>query len=221
MKRRDLLVWISGLSAFEAIARDKASLEVTVHGDVELERTGKFRFRAHTRQQSPGLIRVGKNAFLVSPDSEIELQHDDELGIETLRLISGAVHSVFDPSVRSERTVITPQTVIAIRGTAHYAEVQKQLDRTYSCCCYGHVTIHTAANQSLDMVTEYHTAKIIGRDNAIVDAPYDSPLNHYDDTLILIEAMLGRVPRWSLPNQVPQFLAPPNIREFVRLKTLK
>jgi len=218
MERRDLFVWIAGLFAFEAGARDKASPAVIVKGDVKFSRTGKFTFRAHTRQHSPGLIRVGKSAFLVSPDSDIELQHDDKFGVEILRLISGAVHSVFDPSVKSKRLVITPHAVIAIRGTAHYAEVLKQLDRTYTCCCYGHVTIRDTANQSLDIISKYHTAKVIDGKNGIADAPYDSPLNHYDDTLISVEAMLGRVPRWSLPNQVPQFFAPPNIRDFVRRK---
>ena len=57
------------------------------------------------------------------------MAHDDEFGVKTLRWISGAVHSVFDPSVKAERSVITPLAVIAIRGPAHCAEVQKQLDR--------------------------------------------------------------------------------------------
>ena len=41
---------------------------------------------------------------------------------------------------------------------------------------------------------------------AIELAPYDQPINLYDDTLVALEGFVSRQPRWNLPNGEMQFL---------------
>jgi hypothetical protein len=57
-----------------------------------------------------------------------------------------------------------------------------------------------ASGARLRLHTTYHEAFITTADGAIKPAPYDQPLNHFDDTLGALEKIVSRQPRWNLPN---------------------
>lgn len=156
------------------------------------------------------ILRLGKNAFLISPNTDISFELDKaNMHVRAAQLMKGAVHSVFDPAQPRERNVITNFATIAIRGTAHYCEVEAAHKRTYSCCCYGHVHVRaTKSDAALTQKTTYHEARVITENGTIDSAPYQVPLNHYDNSLVRLEAVVGRTPRWILPNGTLNFISP-------------
>ncbi|MGC6475679.1 MAG: hypothetical protein ACON41_03475 [Parvibaculales bacterium] len=150
--------------------------------------------------KSSAIIAMGSNVFLVSPESDINFELDGDKRFTGLKLGLGAVHSVFTPKA-GKRVVKTPHATIGIRGTGHYAEVQPDHNRTYSCCCYGAIEIENNASGTREaQQTSYHEARIITAAGGIEAAPYDVPLNHYDDSLVHLEKLAGREPHWTLPN---------------------
>ena len=173
---------------------------------IDESKKGKLRIRVKHKH---AIVTLNKNAFLISPDTEVFLEQDEGLLLETVRLVSGAIHSTFDPSQNNKRSVATPHATIAIRGTAQYTEIQKDHNRTYSCCCYGHIRV--SANQSENSETQkttYHDARVIEANGEIAIAPYNIPLNHYDNTLEYLESLNGRKPRWERPDPPPGFISP-------------
>jgi len=207
MKRREFLCGAS-VALFPFLASSSPKDLAIIRGRPIVDQSTPGQIRIRVKKQH-AIVTLNKNAFLISPDTEVFLDCDDNLVLDTVRLISGAIHSTFDPNQRNQRTVATPHATIAIRGTAQYTEIQKAHDRTYSCCCYGH--IHVSANQSDNSETQktsYHDARVIGGDGEIAAAPYSIPLNHYDNSLKYLESLNGRKPKWDQPDPAPGFISP-------------
>ena len=61
---------------------------------------------------------------------------------------------------------------------------------------------------ALTQKTTYHEARVITENGTIDAAPYQVPLNHYDNSLVRLEAVVGRTPRWILPNGKLNFISP-------------
>lgn len=172
-------------------------LDLEIEKDVVLVQTGS----------AEAALRLGKCAFLFSPYSKVKFNVRQGFAVKAANLISGAMHSVFDPKEKAERTVSTSHATIGIRGTAHYVELEADYDRTYSCCCYGHIRIRTDKDTETQR-TNYHDARIVNASGEVQGSPYTVPLNHYDDSLVFLENSVDRKPRWSLPNGEMQFFAP-------------
>jgi len=136
---------------------------------------------------------LGEQAMILRPGSRIVTQGGggDTLLVSLLRIVSGQVLWVS----RGARTQIhTPTATIGIRGTGWYAEVEP--GRTYFCTCYG--TVDVAANhdpRSRETVVATHHDRplyILGESSpgrGIRPAPF---INHTDQELALIEALVGR-----------------------------
>ena len=209
MKRR-LFIAASVGFVLQGVARARApGKDGVVAGVARLSSFGDGMKQIQTGD-AHAILRLGKNAFLVSPQSDIRFEVDKaDMHVRAAQLVKGAMHSVFDPDAPRERNVITNFATIAIRGTAHYCELQEAHGRTYSCCCYGHVHIAAEKGEAgLSQKTTYHEAKIITADGVIAPAPYQVPLNHYDNTLVRLEGTVGRTPRWVLPNGKLNFISP-------------
>ena len=207
MQRRNFITGATAAALLPHIAKAGEATKL-ISGAADIEKIGNV----VTVQggDSHALMKLGKNAFLVKPQSQISFELDDSgMHVRAAKILKGAVHAAFDPQDKGQRNVLTDFATIAIRGTAHYVEVEAALKRTYSCCCYGH--IHVSANQGTAAETQkttYHDARIITARGDIKPAPYSVPLNHYDDTLVEMERCVNRAPRWVLPGGKLNFFAP-------------
>ncbi len=118
--------------------------------------------------------------------------------ISGLRLLTGKLLSV---SRESRMRITTATATIGIRGTGWYAESDPE--RTYFCTCYGTTDVVAVSDpQSKEtIVSEHHDRPlyILGKSasgKAIRSAPF---INHTDQELALIEALVGRTPPFVFP----------------------
>lgn len=213
MQRRNFL-YLSASLLLPAIARaSDGPGHGVVAGRAAIETFGDGMQRVQTGNEH-AILRLHKSAFLLAPHTDISFDIDKAgLHVRAAQLMKGAVHSVFDAAQPQECNMITDFATIAIRGTAHYCEVEAAHERTYSCCCYGHVHVqaaHSSANNeaALTQKTSYHDARIITATGEIEASPYQMPLNHYDNSLLRLEACVGRTPPWTPPNGKLNFISP-------------
>ena len=146
-----------------------------------------------TGNGSQFIFVVGKDAFLLRENSQMALLGDN-LFVSGLRLLTGALLAVFGGG---QHTVTTDSVVLGTRGTGVYVEARP--DRTYACVCYG--TMEIAPNDSTEretIVSRHHDAPryvLATGETRILPAPL---INHTDQELALIEALVGRTPPFAL-----------------------
>lgn len=137
---------------------------------------------------------VGKDAFILRENSQLVLEGGNLL-VTNLRLITGKILSVFGKRTPQQRLGIkTVTATIGIRGTGIY--VESDPEQSYVCTCYGLADLLANNDkQSHERVeTQHHDAPRYILTNApagqnIQPAPV---INHSDDELALIEALVGR-----------------------------
>jgi hypothetical protein len=166
-------------------------------GELNLEKLGITSVKSG---DDPKVVTFGKNAFLLSKNSEIEIEAEStSLALKSIRLISGAVQGVFDPDEESERQLLTPDAIIGIRGTGLYARYEPEDERTYLCLCYGKLHIESKQSRKSELLTtNYHKARII--DKSGVHYAWFVDMDHNDDDLMMLEESVGRKPHWDLPS---------------------
>lgn len=154
-----------------------------------------------TGSNSLVIFRVGKDAHILRENSRIELSSSNNAFAEGLRLVSGALLSVFGERPKSGKSyaLSTTTATIGIRGTGVYAEAMP--DASYVCTCYGVVDINATANprESENIRSVHHDAPryILANPEGgrlITPAPMK---NHTDEELMLVEALVGRTPPFS------------------------
>ena len=134
---------------------------------------------------------VGRDAFLARSHSRIELSGAAGAAISGLRIVTGALLSVFEPGGR--RRIQTSTATIGIRGTGIYVQVEKM--RTYACTCYGEVElvpVDEPGEAETVRTTHHDQPRYIyakGMPRMIEKAPV---INHTDAELILLESLVGR-----------------------------
>jgi len=157
-------------------------------------------------------VETGKNSelvFVVGNHSMI-LRSETRLVIETakkdaasplisgLRMLTGKILSVS----RGTRMQVTTQTaLIGIRGTGWYAESDPE--QTYFCTCYGTTDV-VASNDPASketVVSRHHDRPlyILAKAASGQSIRYAPFINHTDQELMLIEALLGRSPPFVFP----------------------
>lgn len=140
-----------------------------------------------TQPGSEIIFVVQNDAYLVRQNAEVSVV------AQGLRIVTGAVLSVFQPKQRKE--IRTPTASIGIRGTAVYVEAEAS--RTYACTCYGTAVLTPiAAPAAAETVTTRHheAPRYImgaGSPQMVMGAPV---INHTDAELILLEGLVGRQP---------------------------
>lgn len=149
---------------------------------------------SHLRTGSNSLIIfvVGRDAYILREQSELQLCSEGALATG-LRLLTGKVLSVFGQRSDESLTLSTSTATIGIRGTGVYAE--SHADYSYLCTCYGTTELSANARPSERerIQATYHDARIVlakpenGR--LILPGPF---INHTDEELSLIEALVGR-----------------------------
>lgn len=152
--------------------------------------------RIETGKNGRLVFAVGQDAFLLRANSDLQLSGEN-LAVEGLRLLTGALLSVFG---KTTHRLNTPLSVIGIRGTGLYVESNPEL--SYVCTCYGVTNISSVDDPSSSetIVSQHHDAPryilpVADGGQRIRPAPFK---NHTDLELTLIEALVGRVPPFSL-----------------------
>jgi hypothetical protein len=135
---------------------------------------------------------VGRDAFLVRANSRVEFSGDAaRLAVAALRVVTGAVLSVFEPGAR--KRIQTSTASIGIRGTGVYVEVDEM--RTYVCTCYGEAELTPVDDPKAGetvRTTHHDQPRYIypkGMPRMIEHAPV---INHTDAELVLLESLVGR-----------------------------
>lgn len=204
--RRRLLTGMAALAAFGALrpaaamAPQGGSLRQS-DGDVMVNgrpaRTGSAIAAGDTVAAGPGaqaVFTLGDDAFLLRADGAVTVS--DGPGGRRIDLENGRLLSVFGPKVITLRT---PHANVGIRGTAAYLEARPAV--TDICVCYGHavVTPSAAPEGAEEVRTRHHDAprRIHGSGRQPVMEPY-MVTNHTDEELVMLEALVGRVPSFMV-----------------------
>ena len=154
-----------------------------------------------TGKNSEVVYAVGETAHLQRSESEVtlEMKEADSMVVSGLRVLTGKILSVF-PSGRAVR-MTTRNASIGIRGTGVYMESDPE--QTYFSICYGTADIASASDPTSreTVVSRQHDRPLYiltGQEPGqnIRAAPF---INHTDQDLMLIEALVGRTPPFVFP----------------------
>lgn len=138
------------------------------------------------------VFSMGQDAFLVRGGTTLQVysQHDDTL-VSALRLVSGAMLGVFGKRKNTTR-IYTSTATIGIRGIAVYAAVTP--DKLYTCTCYGHTDLIVGQARD-DIIATHHNAHVVTTSsNGASKMQAFEVLDHNDDELRMLEALVGRKP---------------------------
>lgn len=151
-----------------------------------------------TGPNSQAVFAVGTHAMLLRGGSTLTIQsasmaQDSKLSavISGLQLLTGKLLSV---SRNSPMTVKTNTATVGIRGTGFY--IESDPEQTYFCTCYGLTQVQATDDpESKETVAASHHDRPLyivkdgGTGRNIRNAPF---VNHTDQELALIEAIVGR-----------------------------
>lgn len=142
---------------------------------------------------------VGSNAMIARGGTTVVIEKEQgSMIVRGLRMLAGALLSV---SRGNQMAVTTLTASIGVRGTGFYVEAEP--DQTYFCTCYGVTEVASSADpQASETIAASHhdrpvyILKDAGRGKNIRNAPF---INHTDQELALIEALVGRTPPFVFP----------------------
>ncbi len=150
-----------------------------------------------TGPDSEAVFVVGDDGFLLRADSQVTIadrpsEQAPGVMVRELTLVSGRILSVFGPKPISLKT---PLANIGIRGTAAYLESDPASMNV--CVCYGHAVMTPNGAPALSEEVDNHhheTPRLVhpGPHGPVMEK---MPIkNHTDEELVMLEALLGRVP---------------------------
>ncbi|MCG6934133.1 MAG: FecR family protein [Gallionella sp.] len=195
--------------------------QATVNGkEATMETRIKPGDTVQTAKGSELIFAVGTHAMILRSDSHLVLEagqqypapthkpeeksSDDSpfsMVINGLRMLTGKLLTV---SRHSPMQVKTVTATIGIRGTGFYLEADSDL--TYFCTCYGVTDVVASADPaSTTTVVSYHHNRPLyitqgeSQGKNIRNAPF---INHTDQELTLIEALVGRTTPFIFPNDI-------------------
>ncbi|MBT9511713.1 MAG: FecR domain-containing protein [Acidovorax sp.] len=206
-QRRSLLqaaaLWVAsgGWAAAHAQARSNI---VELRGDVlrngeplTAQHTLTANDRIETGPGSTAVFTVGDSAFMVRQNSRVALESDTPTAVKVLRVLSGAVASVWGKG--ADRQIVLPTATAGIRGTGVYAEVfPDQGLRGYFCNCYGTVDL-AAGNESLVSQSSYHQAfwaETAPRNGRLLTPA--GAINHTDEELEFLAGLVNQRTAWQI-----------------------
>ena len=156
-----------------------------------------------TGRNSEVVFVSGVSAFILRESSRMSLERQSATDtlVNVLRLVTGKVLAVFGPN--NPQQLSTSTATIGIRGTGVYAETDPE--QTYFCTCYGVTDINANSdpNSRKTVTSKHHDEPVY-----ILAAPKDGKtirnapfINHTDQELMLIEALVGRSPPFVFPSE--------------------
>ena len=196
---------ISGLIG-NALAKGNAPVAPGLHklrGNVSVNgkpaKEGQIVGAGDTVVTGPGseaIYVIGQDAFLQRESSTVSFGADAVQNL--MRVVTGKLLSVFGKGTTRKIQVST--ATIGIRGTGCYIEDEGEgaTARTYFCLCYGEVELTpSAAPQERETYSTTHHDKPMYVHNDMKMPKMMVPaavINHSDDELKLLEALVGRWP---------------------------
>jgi len=144
-----------------------------------------------TGENARFVFHQGKDAYLLRSHTSMRLEGSSTF-VNTLRIVSGAVLSVFGSG---NKRIITPVATAGIRGTGTYFEVSE--NDTYLCTCYGDTSLTSNTNPDIteSISTTHHESPRYIRNTTEGSFIEKAPVkNHTDAELIMLEATVGREP---------------------------
>lgn len=154
------------------------------------------------------VLRSRDQLFYLDEGTDAEFDIDKDGRITAISVVTGGILSLFGPKTGKGTKITSANASASIRGTTTYFKWQEEHQRTYVCCCYGHLDLENHDGGGTTLETTYHNAVILPQGGGTQPAPYDAPLDHYDDDIVTLEAHVGRQPRWQLPGGKLNFFAP-------------
>lgn len=156
-----------------------------------------------TGKNSEVVFAVSSHAMILRGESNLVIEPPPPesfgtLVIGGLRLLTGKLLSV---SRNSPMTLTTSTATVGIRGTGFY--VESDPEKSYFCTCYGTTQVQATNDpqSSESVVASYHDRPLYivkdgGTGRNIRNAPF---INHTDQELALIEALVGRTTPFVFP----------------------
>ncbi|MDB5803937.1 MAG: hypothetical protein JWN73_1259 [Betaproteobacteria bacterium] len=141
---------------------------------------------------------VGSDAFFLRENSELKIESSGGGIIDSLRMLTGALGSVFGKRASGQLTLHTPTVTAGIRGTGCYTEVRDA--GVYFCTCFGAIQL-TSLNGGPEelVVSSHHDPRRIMRDTAtnnmmMIPASFGM---HTDQEMDALEKLVGRRAPWA------------------------
>lgn len=165
-----------------------------------------------TGPKSQVVFVIGQDAYLLRENSRLQVMGErastDARGnvkaaiVKTLNLLSGKMLGAFG---RGEKQVLAPTVTIGIRGTGVYVEAEPK--RAYVCTCYGETQLDARDGKASERIrTTYHDAPRYiyarGAPEVIAKAPV---IDHTDDEISMLEALMGRTPPFVTSGYEPRY----------------
>jgi hypothetical protein len=206
-QRRSLMqaaaLWMASGGWAAAHAQGRSNI-VELRGDVlrngaplTAQHTITANDRIETGPGSTTVFTVGDSAFMVRQNSRVALESDTPTAVKVLRVLSGAVASVWGKG--TDRQIVLPTATAGIRGTGVYAEVfPDQALRGYFCNCYGTVDL-AAGSESLVSQSSYHQAfwaEPAPRNGRLLTPA--GAINHTDEELEFLAGLVNQRTAWQV-----------------------
>ena len=192
------------LADTSGIQLDGGRLTLKTGADGKLIRPGERMIAG----EGGAVLRSRDQLFYLDAGTDAEFDTDSTGKISTISVVKGGILSLFGPKTGKGTKILSANASASIRGTTTYFAWQEEHQRTYVCCCYGSVELENGDGGGIRLDTTYHNAVILPPGGGTQPAPYDAPLDHYDDDIAALEARAGRQPRWQLPGGKMNFFAP-------------
>lgn len=138
------------------------------------------------------VFSIGEDAFLVRGGSTLQVYtEENSVLVSGLRLVNGAILGVYGKR-KSATRIFTATATIGIRGTAVYAAVTPE--KLYTCTCYGHTDLIVGLEKA-DVIATHHNAHVVSTGkNGNSQMKTFEVIDHSDDELRMLEALVGRKP---------------------------
>jgi len=154
--------------------------------------------RVVTGKNAQVVIVVGKDAFLLRDQTALQLKGKNDV-LDTVTIQAGKLLSVFG---RKALTVEAGIAAIGIRGTGAYLEVEPK--RVYFCLCYGEAVVNGPNMPAKSLKTVHHESPMYLLDDGSSLRAEPGPfLNHKDEELVMLEALVGREVPFTNPGAYP------------------
>jgi len=146
--------------------------------------------RVTTGPGSQAVIVIQDDAFLLRSNTTLEFAESQGV-LSRILIEAGSVLSVFG---KKPLQIRAKKATIGIRGTGAYLEVRP--DEVYFCLCYGDADLDgPGMSTPKRIVTRQHEQPLMITDDGGVMRAKPGPfMNHSDDELTLLEALVGREP---------------------------